>query len=351
VLDVFTLGMVLVSAAALTGMMRKYAINRSLLDLSNPRSSHSIATPRGGGVSIVVTFTAALVFLFCLGRVPSHYFVALLGGGLLVSGIGFWDDHGHISARWRIIIHFAAASWALGWLGSMPPIPVGDVTWSLGWIGDALGVVLLVWFLNLYNFMDGIDGLATVETLCVAGGAAVILLFHGAEETPVWLGLLVASSLGFLMWNWPPAKIFMGDVGSGFLGYSLGVFAIVTASSGELPIWTWFILLGVFLVDATVTLLRRMLSGARWYEAHRSHAYQHAARSWHSHSKVTLSVLGINVLWLLPLASYASQRPDLGLVLTGIAFTPLFLLAVMLRAGKDEDTTHPHRRSRSVTAP
>lgn len=257
--------------------------------------------------------------------------MALLGGGVLVAGVGFLDDCGHVSARLRLLIHFAAAGLALFWIGGAPSIQIGEINFSAGFFGDILTLILLVWTLNLYNFMDGIDGIAAVEAISIAGGAAgIIFLLHGADSDFSLLILLAMGCTGFLVWNWPPARIFMGDVGSGFLGYTLGVLAILTASSGLLSIWAWLILFGVFYTDATVTLLRRLLRGERWYEAHCSHAYQCAARRYQSHKKVTLSVLAINACWLFPLAMFAGFRPDLGLLLTVLALTPLVVLAVKM---------------------
>lgn len=335
--DWMTLGLVLAVSTMMTGLLRRYALKRSLLDVPNSRSSHSAPTPRGGGVAIVITFLAGSALLFFLGRIASEPFMALFCGGLLVAAVGFWDDHGHVSARWRILVHFAAAAWALYWLGGFPAVPIGDEHWDLGWFGHMLGILLVVWWLNLFNFMDGIDGIAGIEAIFVAGGAALILLLSGIEAPSFWLALLAVGCLGFLAWNWPPARIFMGDVGSGFLGFILGGFAVMTAATGALPVWTWLILFGVFLVDATVTLLRRVLRRDRWYEAHRSHAYQQLARSLRSHKKVTLGVLLIDVVWLLPLAWLAAWRPDLGWILTVCALTPLVIVVLKLGAGRSEE--------------
>jgi len=139
---------------------------------------------------------------------------------------------------------------------------------------------------------------------------AAVLLAHGSELSDglrVSLICLGVSSIGFLLWNWPAAKIFMGDVGSGFLGFVLCVLMLATSQGKGISLWTWLILFGLFLVDATVTLMRRMIQREKWYSAHRSHAYQWLARQWGSHTRVTLLALAINVFWLLPIA-YLSIR-------------------------------------------
>lgn len=335
------------SSVFITGAMRRYAIKKNILDIPNLRSSHKIPTPRGGGLSIVLTFSIFLFVLWSLGKIGLDNFMALFCGGILVALIGFWDDHKHIPATWRIVVHFIAAIWALFWLGDAEFQYSQDGMLHLGWIIDIAALFLLVWLLNLYNFMDGIDGIAGLQAIFVVAAAALfILLGDSSTQQDILLGddenqnivyLLIALAtavLGFLVWNWPPAKIFMGDVGSGYLGYILAVIAISSAINNILSLWVWLILLGIFLVDATVTLIRRLITGQRWYDAHRCHAYQNAVQQFGSHRVVTVSVLVINIVWLLPMAWYATIKPEWGAELTLGAYLPLLLLALYLRAGK-----------------
>ncbi|HID96580.1 MAG TPA: glycosyltransferase family 4 protein [Thermodesulfobacteriaceae bacterium] len=325
------------SSVLITALIRTYALKKSLIDIPSRRSSHSVPTPRGGGLSIVITFMASSILLYFTDSLQPAPFLSVAVSGSMVASIGFWDDHGHVSAKWRIVVHFLAAGLAMLWIGGFPPIPLGDMTIDAGWTGFLPGVILLVWFLNLYNFMDGIDGLAGTEAACVTGGAALILHARGADHLSVWLLLLCAGCAGFLVWNWPPARIFMGDAGSGFIGFTVGVIALYTSLEEYMNIWTWFILFGVFLVDATFTLTRRMLQGETWYEAHRSHAYQYASRRFGSHKKVTLAVLMINLLWLFPLAWISVFQARLAPVLLVCSWTPLILMAAVLGAGKPEE--------------
>jgi len=327
----------LVISAFLTGFIRLYALRRGLVDTPIPRSSHKRPTPRGGGLSIVVTFIALLVLLYLVTEMPKQVFYALLLGGTLIGGVGFLDDHRHIPGIYRILVHFTAACIAVYILGGFPPLQVGARSIDLGWSGHVLSVVFLVWLTNLFNFMDGIDGIAAMEAIFIAAAAIII---SGAESEHYLVLLkagLVAGCVGFLFWNWPPARIFMGDVGSGFLGITLGTLAIISANLNDLSIWTWLILAGVFVVDATVTLIRRMTNGEKWYAAHRSHAYQRAARRFQSHKRVTLLVSAINVGWLLPLAWFSALRPEFGLWLTLLAWTPLCVAAVFIGAGRPDD--------------
>ncbi|ANX03837.1 MraY family glycosyltransferase [Immundisolibacter cernigliae] len=324
----------------LTDGLRRYALARSLMDIPNARSSHSVPTPRGGGVAIVASFLLALPWLAVAGLASWHLVWALLGAGMGVALLGFLDDHGHVAARWRLLGHFAAAGWALFWLGGLPPVMVLGHTLDLGWAGHGLAVVYLVWLLNLYNFMDGIDGLAGVEAICVCLGAAALYALPGMAGGPavdVWLALLLACAVaGFLAWNFPPARIFMGDAGSGFLGITLGILSLQAAWAAPQLLWSWVILLGVFVVDATFTLLRRLLRGDKVHQAHRSHAYQHAARRFGRHLPVTLTVAAINLGWLLPIALGVASGGVEGGVGLLVAYAPLLALAIKFRAGQPE---------------
>ena len=322
----------------LTALLRRYALARSLLDVPNARSSHSLPTPRGGGVAIVVAFLAGLCLAFFAGLgIAAELFYALLGAGLGIALLGFLDDHGHIAARWRLLGHFLAAAWALYWLGGLPPLAVFGGLLQLSWIGHVLAAFYLVWLLNLYNFMDGIDGIASVETICVClGGAILYALLETSLLTDLPLLMLAAAVLGFLLWNFPPARIFMGDAGSGFLGIVLGVLSLQAAWTNPLLLWAWLILLGVFIVDATLTLLRRLLRGEKVYEAHRSHAYQYAARRFGRHLPVTMAVAALNLVWLLPLAMLVALGGLDGLLGVLVAYAPLVVLAWRFDAGRAE---------------
>jgi Fuc2NAc and GlcNAc transferase len=321
---------------AITAYLRRYALAKSLIDIPNARSSHSIPTPRGGGVAIVVTFLSALPWLWFQGHLDASTLAALLGGGALVAVIGFMDDHGHIAARWRLLGHFLAASWALAWLGGLAPLSVLGLNIDLGIAGHVLAAVYLVWMLNLYNFMDGIDGIASVEAVTVCAGMSLIYL-TGGYQALFWSPLLLAgATLGFLIWNFPPARIFMGDAGSGFLGLVLGVLSIQAAWVSPQLFWAWLILLGVFVVDATVTLLRRLVRGDKVYEAHRSHAYQFASRRFGRHLPVTVAVGAINLLWLLPVALWVGVYGADGPTGVLVAWLPLCLLAFRFNAGGRE---------------
>ncbi|WP_286784777.1 MULTISPECIES: MraY family glycosyltransferase [Pseudomonas] len=327
---------VAVLSLLLTAILRRYALAHSLMDIPNARSSHTVSTPRGGGVAIVLSFLPGVLVLAGLDALSWPTAFALLGSGGWVAVIGFLDDHGHVAARWRLLAHVVAAIWALAWLGGLPPVAVFGGVVEAGWAGYGVAVLFLVWLLNLYNFMDGIDGIAGVETLTVCASGALLYVLIGQLDLALLPLLLAVAAGGFLYWNFPPAKIFMGDAGSGFLGMAIGVLALQAGWVAPQLLWCWMILLAVFIVDATWTLLRRLLRGDKVYEAHRSHAYQHASRRHEGHLPVTMTVLAINVCWLLPVALAVGVGYLDGFLGFGLACTPLVLLAMKYNAGKQE---------------
>jgi Fuc2NAc and GlcNAc transferase len=268
------------------------------------------------------------------GVVRVDFLLALTGAGGLVAVTGFLDDHGHVPMRWRLFMHFIAAFWVLYWLGSVPSLQFFGYDFEMGWMSYVLAAVLLVWLLNMFNFMDGIDGLAGSEAIFIAVGGALFSWLSGQEDHALIMLLLVMASLGFLYWNWSPAKIFMGDVGSGFLGITIGALAYKSSVDG-VTLWAWLILMGVFLVDAGLTLLRRFFRGERWYEAHCSHAYQWSAKKW-GHMKTAIVINLVNIVWLFPLAYVAHIFPNFGFVITLVAMTPLLIVAYIFGAGSLE---------------
>jgi glycosyltransferase WbpL len=325
-------------SSGLTALLRRHALAHRLVDVPNERSSHRVPTPRDGGLAIAGTFLIGLFFLAAAGLLALPLMAALLGAGGAVALVGFFDDRSNIPAHWRLLVHFVAAGWVLWWLGGGPSsLPVMGHRVTLGWVGPALMTLYLVWLLNLYNFMDGIDGIAGMEAVTVCLGSALVC-WVAAPQLTSWGPsiLLLCSVLGFLLWNFPTARIFMGDAGSGFLGITLGALSIDLATKVPALFWSWIILLGVFVVDATTTLLRRGYRREALYIAHRSHAYQYAARTLGSHKPVTLAVGFINLVWLLPLALCVAAGVLDGVAGVCVAYAPLVWLAYRFNAGARE---------------
>jgi Fuc2NAc and GlcNAc transferase len=323
---------------ALTAWLLRHSRIGQIVDRPNSRSSHSIPTPRGGGLSMVAVTTGGVAILYAARMLSLPFAVALVVGGLSIAAVGFWDDIRPAPVAVRMAVHFGAAVLAVYCLGSPSAIPVGHSTVALGALGPILGVLTIVWSLNLFNFMDGIDGIAASEAACVLFGAAGLGLFVArCSPTEVAPALIAgAACLGFLKWNWPPAAIFMGDVGSGYLGFAIAVIAIEWAQTTAINIYAWVILGGIFFVDATLTLCRRLLRGESVSQPHRTHAYQWLARRWGSHLRVTITVIMINLVWLLPCAALSVKFPDSGLWICIVALAPLVVCASLSGSGRPE---------------
>lgn len=326
------------SSAILVGVVRAYALEKNIVDTPNARSSHIAPTPRAGGIAIVLSFVASLLALCFCRIVDARTAAILIVAGCAIAGIGFLDDRQQLTARSRFTVHVAAAAFVVALLGGIPGTELAR--WGLGefWIGSAFSVIVLAWGTNLFNFMDGIDGIAASEAIFMSTALACLAWLDGGDlGITVAMFCLAAATLGCLVWNWPPARIFMGDVGSGFLGFMVTALAILSCQRGSVPIEVLPILGGVFLVDATVTLIRRLLRGDRWLEAHRMHAYQHLARRWQKHRPVTLLAIAINLVWLLPWAYVANRFPANARICMAAALLPLVILTLIGGAGRPEE--------------
>lgn len=325
-----------VLTALATGWVRKIALSRKIMDIPNSRSSHELPTPRGGGVAVVMVLLVSFALLMLIEPSLADKIWIVYLACLPVAVIGLLDDFGHIAARWRLLVHFSAISLAVFSIGGLPGFTVLGLPVEPGVVLSGLAVVAMVWFLNLFNFMDGIDGIAGIEVATV--GLSIALLSGTFIESSYWILPLVmsASAMGFLFWNFPPAKIFMGDAGSGFLGALLAVLAVLGAEENPELLWCWLILTGVFVVDATLTLIVRLKRGEKVYQAHRSHAYQNAAREYGGHLPVTMVVAVINLGFLLPVAILVMTKQLDGLLGTAIAYVPLCLLAFRYKSGVPE---------------
>lgn len=304
----------------------------ALLDQPIARSAHTIATPRGGGLAIVVAVTLWLAVLMFSDVISASDFLILLCA-LPVAIAGFIDDLRGLPVRLRLPVHLLAAITALALLG-----PVPEPFFS-GWlrlpsvVQSVLLVLALVWLLNLYNFMDGIDTLASAQCLFVSAAAGFFLAEHQAGLAWVCAGLFSAT-LGFMLLNLPPAKLFMGDVGSTFLGFFIGLIALVSHYQESLSVWVWVLLMGGFIADTTYTLIARAFSGQRLTEGHSTHAFQHLARRFGKHWQVVTVYMAVNIVWLFPIAWLAVIRPEYGVLLAISGIVPLMVIAGLLGAGK-----------------
>lgn len=292
----------------LTAYIRSYALKINCIDVPNERSSHIMPTPRGGGVAFVSSFFLGITIGRIFGVLSQELFVVLCIIGTGLACLGFADDKFNLSAKFRIIIQLLLSVYSVWLLCGL----------QHNWI-FLFGVVFyLIWFINLYNFMDGIDGYVVMETLFISASSAI--LCHNLAI--VFLCIFFAT-LGFGLWNFPRAKIFMGDVGSVFLGGILAVMSIYIAKHHSHLIAPWFILVALFMADATLTLILRIIKGERFWAAHRKHAYQYLTQFLESHVAMTILGLVINVCYLFPLAYFTFigiLSPYIGLTL---AYIPL----------------------------
>ena len=270
----------------LTFLIKKYAIKKSIYDVPNERSSHTTPTPRGGGVAIVVVFYLSLILF--KDKIDFGLFLALLTSIPIVV-ISVIDDLFTLSSKIRLAVQALSALLGLYFLGGVESIDF--VFFKLnGAFVNVIAFISILWLTNLYNFLDGIDGYASSEAVTV--GLGMFIFFSNP------LGLVIAvASLGFLVFNWHKATIFMGDVGSATLGYLFAIFAFSNTSDGN--IYIWLILLSLFWYDATITLFRRYRNGESITQAHKKHAYQRLTQAGWSHSLVVHWAIGFNVVSIL----------------------------------------------------
>jgi len=330
-------GLALIAALVLTPLMRWYSLRRGLIDQPGARRSHSSPVARGGGLAIGISLVMTAVAF-----APNSAVVApFVGGAAIVSLLGWRDDHAPLGVGWRLGIQLLLAAGIIAWLGPVEAISIGGVTVQAAWLWTPTAVLAIVWLMNLFNFMDGSDGLASSQA--VISFTLFAFAFGLAGETAgAWLAAVAAgASLGFLFWNRPPASIFLGDSGSLLLGWCAGAFALTGTLSDSFSVWVSFIIVSPFVIDATVTLCWRLARGERWYTPHTNHAYQYLIRLRWSHGKVLLAWIALNGLLVVPATVLALWKPqaDLGVaavmtvILAGAWYVVHFVVA------KDRVTT------------
>ena len=329
----------LFASAFITRQLVKNSHRFAKMDVPNERSSHLTPTPRGGGIAFVATSLVGIFILLLNNTLKKEDLLALCCAGVIVAISGHLDDRQKISgATIRLVLHAIGAIVIVVGVGFPSQIFLFNRTFNTGLIGSILGVLYLVWLLNLFNFMDGTDGIAASEAIfvCLAGAILNYHVLSGTNHSAAAV-VLAASTIGFLLYNWSPAEIFMGDVGSGYLGVMIGGLSLLAAKQQPELLWVWIILLAVFVSDATVTLIRRLLRKQKPHVAHRSHTYQHLAILFASHAKVSLLVFAVNIVWLLPIAFLVANKQLEGTTGVVIAYFPLLIATFAIGAGKDSE--------------
>lgn len=320
-----------------------------LVDNPNHRSSHVRPTPSGGGLGVVL---AGVLTGLCLVWV-SHWTWMLGATVIAVSSVlavvGLMDDMRPMRASHRLGVQLAVSAAILFAMGGLPEIELFTGAYFSQFFLYTFLLLVSLWWINLFNFMDGIDGLAGSQAVfMLVSGASLLAWFNPAVMNhPLWMWMLciAAAALGFLFLNWTPAKIFMGDVGSIYLALMILSLALMSIRyewiSVPMGLSMWVILGAIFVVDATATLLVRMAKGQRWHEAHRSHIYQQLSRRWGGHGSATMLYIAVNVFWLLPLAASCILWPQWLLLWLVLAYLPLVLAAVTLGAGQSDKIEQP----------
>ena len=312
----------LVASIVLCRLYLQLALRWRLVATPDARSSHHIPTPHGGGVPMLLAFTLGLLVAAAVSGPWAPGYMALAGLALLLMLLGIADDLWSLSVSLRFGAYglsCLAAAWYL-----LSPASANSLL--PGALLVAAVALAMLWLVNLYNFMDGIDGIAAIQCLLACSAAALLSWREaGAPDYALFCLLLAASQLGFLVWNWPPARLFMGDAGSIPTGFLLAGLALVGAVSGQLGLACWLILLAAFITDASWTLCWRLATGQAITSPHRLHAYQRLSRHWGSHLRVDMALAGIFCGWLLPLAWLAQIYPDYAFFLVILAYLPLLL--------------------------
>lgn len=304
-----------------------FARRRGIVAHINSRTLHEKIVPRGGGITFALVFSVACSAGWMAGLIETVQWLAFGIGGAAAALVGFFDDVTEVAASRKLLMQAGLSIWFF--LIFFIPVHYGQLEGLTLTARAALTLFLLfvpVWLINMYNFIDGIDGMAVSGAIFICS-AALLVLFATRSDSSLRLlfALLGASSLGFLFINLPPARIFMGDAGSIFLGYTVAALALASIFGGELSVFTWLCILSYYLGDTTTTTLSRMYLVKRWYGEHRSHAYQNLARIRKSHGVVTYGVALYNAAWALPLALWSALRPQSAPVAAVLALLPVVL--------------------------
>lgn len=329
-------------AASVVGtlLLRRWLLERAMLDHPNARSSHATPVPRGGGAVFVALSAAWLAVGMERSGAPGA--MAAAGACLMVGAIGWVDDARGVRAVVRLAVHLLAAALMVVATAGLPEVgmPSGGVPW-LAWGTLLLLAVAAAWMVNLVNFMDGIDGIAGAEGIFVLAGLAAVawMAHHPNVEVGLTLLPMAAAVGGFLVVNLSPHRVFMGDVGSGALGMLAAWALLACVVAGAAPVWSALILPAAFVADATTTLGVRVLRGEHPARPHRTHAYQRLVRRGLSHRRVTCVYALANLLVVLPAALGAAVRPEWGAPLCGGVYGALLAAALVVGSGREPTIT------------
>lgn len=289
------------------------------------RSLHKRMTLLGGGVSIACAVTAVCLYLYIKGLINAVDSKIYILGGAVVATMGALDDRFDISPRIRLPFQIVTAAWICLWVHGLQRSALGLPIPIMALVGFISLLVACVWFYNLFNFIDGVDGMAATATIYISSTMGIVLWIHGQQMLALLLGSLSAASAGFLAFNWSPAKMFMGDAGSSYISYILSAVIVRSLWVDISMLWVWLIVCAYYFSDTTVTTIVRAATIPQWYLPHRSHTYQNLARIWDSHRNVVSLVIAINLAWLTPLLFLMFTHRLNPIAVTAVAYTPLVI--------------------------
>lgn len=306
-------------------LYKKIAVYFKIVANPDFRTLHEKPTPRGGGIIF------ALIFIFTIAAfgnnfdLPQKMFYMLCVGGLFATIHGFIDDIYNIKPQIKLVIQLLLGVWVVYWL-------ISEELLAFHWIPEfiliPLMIFFMIWIINAYNFIDGIDGMATSGAIFISLSVAILLILVDGSVILIHIfALILIVSSGFIIFNWPPASIFMGDSGSIFLGYIFGSLILYSVLTNEISIWSWLTVLGYFLADTTVTQIMRVILVKKWYLGHRSHAYQNLARITNSHFKVVGGINIYNLLWVLPLTILSALAPEYAYIAAILSVLPALIFS------------------------
>lgn len=319
----------------LTYYYRYFARAYGIIDIPNSRSSHVNPVPRGAGVAFFIAFNLILAGLVLGGFLSLSYTISVFLGGPIILLVGYWDDLKSVTARLRLGSHFLVSTLIVALItvgfqkeiliSFLPQIPIVTILFS---------IFFIAWFINLYNFMDGCDGLAASIGMVGAGLIAILSFFSGSKDLAIIYLVLAYCLAAFLVFNWHPARVFMGDCGAYYLGYVFGALALVSKLYYDSSLYVHLIIFGAFIVDATWTLIQRLLRGQKPYVAHKEHAFQKLlAKGW-GHSRVSAFYVLVTILWLFPMAAFSAHFSNWSFLFLVVAYVPLYVMVLSVKAGR-----------------
>ncbi|MEM7645989.1 MAG: glycosyltransferase family 4 protein [Pseudomonadota bacterium] len=323
----------------LTRLLIKRSSSIGMVDAPNARSSHERPTPKGGGLSFFFVFCLVALGLFLFDPNFKKVVYPLLFGAPVVVLLGWCDDRYNISARLRLAVHFLVAIviYALVTRWFQIDLFISFLP-DFFWVSFIFCLFFIAWFINLYNFMDGADGLAAGTAVAGSLLMAVITYFHGAQEVSIIYCFMAYTISGFLYYNWQPAQIFMGDTGSYFIGFIFASLALICKVEEQISFYSHLIVFGFFIVDATYTLGMRAIRRQQVFKAHRQFAFHKLMDKGWSHREISTLYVTVMILWLFPFAHLASVYDDYGVLFVVVSYFPLLVFQVYNKAGLPEGT-------------